>query len=92
MTRYYISVNNDKGFEEISEAEFVSLFGDETTRPYAGKVYKGTLSIEEVPEELREAVQAVVNTKIERWGTYESRDIPDSEALNIITGGTQYDT
>ena len=87
MTRYYISANNDKGFEEISEAEFFSLFGDDTTRPYANKVYKGTLSLEEVPEELRETVQAVVDAKIAKWGKYEERDISDSEALDIITGG-----
>lgn len=88
MTHYYIAANNEKGFEEITEAEWLALFGDETTRPYANKVYKGELSIDEVPEELRESVQAVVNAKIAKWGTYESRDIPDGEALNIITGGS----
>ena len=59
-----------------------SLFGDETTRPYANKVYKGTLSIEEVPEELREAVQVVVDAKVAKWGKYEEPYISDSEALN----------
>lgn len=89
MTRYYVSTDNEKGFEEITEAEWNALIGTEETRPYASKVYRGELSIEEVPEDLREAVQAVVDTKIARWGTYESRDISDSEALNIITGGNE---
>ena len=88
MRHYYIVDNTkSKALEEITEAEWFALIGDETTRPYASKVYKGELSIDEVPEDLRESVQAVVNTKIARWGAYESRNIPDSEALNIILGG-----
>ena len=87
MKHYYIADNTQpKGFIELTEAEFYALIGTEKTRPYATKVYRGELSIEEVPEELRAEVQAVVDAKIARWGTYESRDIPDSEALNIITG------
>lgn len=88
MKHYYITDNTQpKGFIEVSEAEFVALIGTEETRPYANKVYRGAISIDEVPEDLREAVQAVVDAKIARWGAYESRDIPDSEALDIITGG-----
>lgn len=86
-TRYYISANNEKGFEEVTEAEWLVLIGDDTTCPYASKIYRGDMTIEEVPEDLQEAVQAIVGTKIARWGTYESRDIADSEALNILTGG-----
>lgn len=90
MTHYYIADNTQpKGFIEVTEAEWNALIGTEETRPYANQVYRGELSIEEVPEDLREAVQAVVDTKIARWGTYESRDISDSEALNIITGGNE---
>ena len=88
MTHYYIADNTQpKGFVEVTEAEFYALIGTEETRPYANRVYRGELSIDEVPEELRAEVQAVVDTKIARWGTYETREITDSEALNIITGG-----
>ena len=88
MKHYYIIDDNaEKGFIEVTEAEWNALIGTEELRPYASKVYRGELSIDEVPEELRAEVQAIVDTKIARWGTYESRDIPDSEALNIITGG-----
>lgn len=88
MKHYYIADNTQpKGFIELTEAEWNTLMGTEETRPYASKVYRGELFINEVPAELQEAVQAVVDAKIARWGIYESRDIPDSEALNIITGG-----
>lgn len=90
MTRYYITdPTAERGFVELTESEWFALIGDDTTRPYAGKLYRGEITIEEVPEELREAVQSVVDTKIARWGLYKERDIPDKEALNIITGGSE---
>lgn len=64
MKHYYITdPSAEKGFVEVSEEEFRAVVGDETTRPYANKVYRGEITIEEVPEELREAVQAVVEEK-----------------------------
>lgn len=88
MKHYYIADNTQpKGFIELTEAEWNAIVGTDEIRPYTNQVYRGIITIDEVPEELREEVQTVVNNKIARWGTYESRDIPDSEALNIITGG-----
>lgn len=87
---YYITDPTDpRGFVELTEAEWYALIGTEETRPYANKVYRGELSIEEVPEELQEAVQAVVDTKIARWGLYSERELPANEALNIIAGGEE---
>lgn len=88
MTRYYITEPTaERGFVELTETEWFALIGDDTTRPYAGKLYRGEITIEEVPEDLREAVQSVVDTRIARWGLYEERNLSDTEALNIITGG-----
>lgn len=88
MKHYYITdLTQPKGFVEVTEAEWNAIVGTDETRPYASQVYRGEMTIEEVPEELREEVQTVVNNKIARWGTYENRDIPDSQALDIITGG-----
>lgn len=67
---YIIDPTAEKGFVEVTEVEFTALLGDETTRPYASKVYRGEITIEEVPKDVREAVQAVVDAKIERWGEY----------------------
>ena len=87
---YYISdPKAERGFVEISESEWYALIGTDETRPYANKVYRGELSIEEVPAELQEAVQAVVDTKIARWGLYSERELPADEALNIIAGGEE---
>lgn len=87
-THYYVSdPKAEKGFVELTESEWLALIGTEETRPYTGKVYRGEMDIADVPEELREAVQAVVDTRVQRWGLYIEREIPDTEALNIITGG-----
>lgn len=88
MTRYYITdPTAERGFVELTETEWFALMGDDTTRPYATQVYRGEITVNEVPEELRETVQSIVDTKIARWGLYSERNINDSEALDIITGG-----
>ena len=76
MKHYYIkNSKTKKGLEEITEAEFHALFGDKTIRPYATKVYRGEITIDDVPTDYKEAVQAVVDAKIAKWGTYESRNV-----------------
>lgn len=88
MTRYYIADNTaPRGFVELTESEWYALMGDETTSPYDGKVYRGEIAMEEVPEDIREAVAAVVAAKVERWGLYTERELTAREALAIITGG-----
>lgn len=79
MKHYYISANNEKGFEEVTEAEWLSLVGDENQRGYANKVYRGTMTIDEVPEENRETVQAIVDAKIAKWGLYENQTVSSNE-------------
>jgi hypothetical protein len=93
MTHYYIAdFKAEKGFVELTESEWYALLGTEETRPYANKVYRGEMDISEVPEELREAVAAVVAAKVERWGLYSERELTAREALNIITGGNANET
>lgn len=88
MTRYYISdPTAERGFVELTESEWLAIIGDDTTRPYASQLYRGDITIEDVPEELREVVQSVVDNKIARWGLYSERNISDTEALNIVAGG-----
>lgn len=82
--RYYISdTNHPKGFVEVTEDEYIALFGDETIRPYVSKVYCEELLIDEVPTELREAVQAVINNRINHWSRYE-------EAADLAEINQQY--
>lgn len=85
MKHYYIvDPTAEKGFVEVSEDEFTSFVGSEETRPYASKVYRSELSIEEVPEDLRGAVQTVVDAKIARWGEYNSQEVPAEELKEMI--------
>lgn len=81
---YFINKNAPRGFEEVTEEEYLAVVGLSPVSEYAEKVYRGEMSIEGVPEEHREATHAVVNAKIARLGAYE---IPDAQALHIITGG-----
>lgn len=85
MKHYYIAdPSAERGFIEVTEAEFNALLGTEETRPYASKVYRGIISIEEVPEDLRSQVQAVVNNKIARFGEYHSQEVPAEELKTMI--------
>lgn len=85
MKHYYlINKYAPRGFEEITEEEYIALSGLPPVKEYANKVYRGEMSIEDVPEEHRENTQTVVNAKIARLGAYQ---IPDAQALHIITGG-----
>lgn len=75
MTRYYISnPNNEKGFDEVTQAEFFAVIGDETHRPYASKVYRGEMLLEDVPEEYRATVATIVANRIAKFGQYKKTD------------------
>ena len=67
MAKYYING------EEVSEEEFIRLAGDKTARKYSGRVYRGLMTIEEVPEDQQEAVAAAVAARIETYGAYEAK-------------------
>ena len=84
MKRYYIIDHTQpKGFIEITEIDFYNILGNETIRPYAKQVYRGKITIDEVPEEYRQEVETVVNKRIARFGEYEAR-VSDSQALAEI--------
>ena len=86
MQHYYIcNKNAPHGFEEVTEEEYLAVVGLPPVKDYAFKVYRGKISIDDVPEEHREATQAVVDAKIARLGVYQ---IPYAQALHIITGGS----
>ena len=88
MTRYCVrDTSAPKGYVEITEAEWISVVGTDEAAPYASKVYRGEITLDEVPEDIREEVEAVVQAKVERWGLYSEREISDKEALDILTGG-----
>ena len=84
---YYISnPNSEKGFDKVTEAEFFAIIGDEKHEPYVSKVYQEQITIDDVPEENREAVQAIVNAKIARFGLYKDQPISPFELQKMIKG------
>lgn len=85
MKHYYIAnPSSEKGFEEITEAEWNAIIGEEPYRQYASKLYRGSITIDDIPEEYREKVQEIVNNKISKWGTYAEQNIPANELQNMI--------
>lgn len=86
ITRYYISVNNKKGFEEITKEEWDMLINEPPVSVYANEVYQGKKTIEEIPEEYREETEKVVNAKIAKWGLYKDTKISDSEFTDMVEG------
>lgn len=74
--KIYVVGNNEKPVEELTEEEFLSLFGNDTQRPYVLQLYRGDINIDDVPEDLQESVQTIVNNRIARWGLW--RNLPSS--------------
>lgn len=76
--RYYIDDQTQpQGFREITETEYLVLFGDDTVRPFASAVYRGELCLEDVPAELRASVQEAVVNRVNLWGLHkEETDTP----------------
>ena len=85
MKHYYITdPSAENGFVELTESEFLTIIGTEETRLYATRVYRSELSIEEVPEDLRETVQTIIDAKIARWGEYKNQKITSNELQTMI--------
>lgn len=85
MKRYYIAdPSAPNGFIEVTEAVFVSLIGTEETQPYAYQVYCGDISVDDVPESLREQVQTIVDYKISHCGEYNKQEIPADELKTML--------
>ena len=85
MTRYFTSSSlSPQGFVEVTEAEMQLIEGDADTKPDAGKVYRLEISIDSVPEEVRDKVSRVVAMRIEKKGEYIETDISSQEFTQMI--------
>lgn len=84
MDCYYILKPNEDVLEEVTESEYLSLFGDENTSVYSRKVYYDEISIEDVPEEFRNTVSEIVVNRTNRYGSYSERIIPPNEFQSMI--------
>lgn len=80
MAKFYL------GTEQVSENEFYSIMGTEEIRPYISKVYCNEMSIEEVPENIRESVATAVEKRKAKWGKYEDREIDERTLKTMLEG------
>lgn len=72
MKKYYIS-DPEKGQIEITEQEYISIFGTDDIKDYVVDIYYGKITISDVPIELQERVQTTVNNRIARFGEHQSK-------------------
>lgn len=72
---------------EITQEEYEELLAQiEQAGVYAERIYRGEMSLDDVPEEWRENVQERVNWLVGEFGQYAPDEISDEEAMDIITG------
>jgi len=82
--QYYILSNNRQDFEEVTREEYIKIIGEPPCSMYALQVYEHMIDISEVPEEYRETVEAIVSTKIEKYGECPQGDIENSEFMDML--------
>lgn len=73
---------------EITEEEYNAILADMQRKDeLVDQLYRGIITIDDVPEEWREEIQQRVDELIAEQGRYEDLDIPADEAMAIILGG-----
>lgn len=70
--------------EVLPPEEITTYFGDKTTFPYAQKLYCGEITLDDIPEDLRETVQTTVNNRVARWGAYEDQPVSTKELREFV--------
>lgn len=83
-----IAIGTGYGGTEITEEEYNRLLSEIREKAaLVDKLYRGEITIEDVPTEWQEEIQRRVNERIAAEGDAEDQDIPAEEALAIILGG-----
>ena len=83
-----IAIGTGYGGTEITEEEYNRLLSEIREKAaLVDKLYRGEITIDDVPAEWQEEIQRRVNERIAAEGDAEDQDIPAEEALAIILGG-----
>lgn len=69
---------------ELTSQDWFLLMGTNETRMYVEAVYKNTMTLEEVPEELRQSVVESVEKRKEWFGIYEDQTISNTELRKML--------
>lgn len=82
LEKYYIC--SPEGDINVTREEYLALIGEAPVSGYANQVYKEIITIDDVPSEYREQVNAIVYNKIAKWGEYKNQTITASEFKNML--------
>lgn len=83
-----IAIGTGAGGTEITEAEYNTLLTEIREKAaLVDKLYKGEITIADVPEAWQEEIQRRVDERITAQGEAAEQDISADEALDIIFGG-----
>ena len=83
-----IAICTGAGGTEITEAEYNTLLTEIREKAaLVDKLYKGEITIADVPEAWQEEIQRRVDERIAAQGEAAEQDISADEALDIIFGG-----
>lgn len=74
----YEIINKAGVYEEVTHEQWLKIIGTEDNWEFAHKVYTGQMSVDDVPEQYREAVAKVVEARLEFSGEYR---LPAAVAL-----------
>lgn len=85
MAEYRVTDKNGVR-QSVSKDEYERLVGTRDTRPYVFGVWTGRMDLDEVPEQYRDDVAAVVEARTEYSGPCQC---PAEQALKILTGGAE---
>ena len=83
-----IAIGTGPGGVEITETEYNRLLSEIREKAaLVDQLYKGEITLDDVPTDWQEEIQRRVNEHIAAEGAADERDISAEEALNIILGG-----
>ena len=83
MKNYYIP-SAYGGLEQVTKEEYLSLFGDKEHRSYVNKLYCNTITINDIPEELRESVQSIVKAREYKYGKYANHPANQKDIQRLV--------
>lgn len=83
-----LAIGIGNGGTEITEDEYNRLLSEIPIKAnFVDQLYKGAITIEDVPVEWQEEIQRRVDERIAAEGEVEEQELSAEEALDIILGG-----
>ncbi len=85
-----IAIGTGPGGVEITEEEYNTLLTEIRTKAaLVDSLYKGEITLADVPADWQEEIQRRVDERIAQQGTLEEQELSAEETLNILLGGAE---